>query len=145
MGCDTLVALAPATHDRATLFAKNSDRPPRECQRMVQLCARGHRPGSTVRCQYVEVPQVGETAAVLGSQPYWLWGLEHGVNEHRVAIGNEMVFTRESLGASGLTGMDLVRLGLERGRTAGEALAVMTDLLERYGQGGTGQANVEGT
>ena len=34
MGCDTLVALGPATSDRATLFAKNSDRPPRECQRM---------------------------------------------------------------------------------------------------------------
>ena len=34
MGCDTRVALAPATHDRTTLFAKDSDRPPRECQRM---------------------------------------------------------------------------------------------------------------
>ena len=37
MGCDTLVAMAPATRDGITLFAKNSDRPPRECQRAVQL------------------------------------------------------------------------------------------------------------
>ena len=143
MGCDTLVALAPATQDRTTLFAKNSDRPPRECQRIVQLRARRHRPGATVRCQYLEIPEAGESAAVLGSQPYWLWGLEHGVNEHRVAVGNEIVFAREPLGASGLTGMDLVRLGLERGRTAGEALTAMTDLLERHGQGGSGQAHVE--
>ncbi|TMA63696.1 MAG: hypothetical protein E6J68_11395 [Deltaproteobacteria bacterium] len=143
MGCDTLVALAPGTRDRVTLFAKNSDRPPRECQRIVQFPARRHPSGSTVRCQYLELPQVDETAGILGSQPYWLWGLEHGVNQHRVAIGNEMVFARESLGASGLTGMDLVRLGLERARTAGEALAVMTDLLERHGQGGSGQAHVE--
>ena len=94
MGCDTLVALPPATHDRITLFAKNSDRPPRECQRIVQLRARRPPSGSPVRCQYLEIPEVAETATILGSQPYWLWGLEHGVNEHRVAIGNEMVFAR---------------------------------------------------
>ncbi len=35
--------------------------------------------------------------------------------------------------------MDLVRLGLERSRSAGEALSVMTALLERHGQGGSGE------
>src|SRR6185503_9640723 len=35
-----------------------------------------------------------------------------------------------------LIGMDLVRLGLERSRTAEQALEVMTALLERHGQGG---------
>jgi secernin len=138
MGCDTLVALAPATHGGVTLFAKNSDRPPDECQRIVQLPRRRPGAGAVVRCQYLEVPEAGETAAVLGGQPYWLWGLEHGVNEHRVAIGNETVFTREPLGPRGLLGMDLVRLGLERGRTAEEALGVVTELIERFGQGGSG-------
>src|SRR5207248_9110898 len=38
-----------------------------------------------------------------------------------------------------LLGMDLVRLGLERGRDADEALAVMTTLLEAHGQGGSGE------
>jgi dipeptidase len=143
MGCDTLVALSPATADGVTLFAKNSDRPPRECQRVVQLPRARHSIGARVRCQYVEIPQVEETAAVLGSQPYWLWGFEHGVNEHRVAIGNEMVFAREPLGATGLLGMDLVRLGLERGRSAEEALVVMTSLLETHGQGGSGQPHLD--
>jgi dipeptidase len=143
MGCDTLVALASATRDRVTLFAKNSDRPPGECQRVVQLPRKRHPPGARVRCQYLEVAEVEETSALIGSQPYWLWGLEHGVNEHRVAIGNETVFAKEALGSRGLIGMDLVRLGLERSRSAEEALAVITRLIERHGQGGSGHARVD--
>jgi dipeptidase len=143
MGCDTLVALPAATTDGVTIFAKNSDRPPRECQRIVQLPRRTTPSRGRLRCQYLEIDDVGETAAVVGSQPWWLWGLEHGVNEHRVAIGNETVFAREPLGKTGLLGMDLVRLGLERARTADQALDVMTGLLETHGQGGSGQAHVE--
>jgi dipeptidase len=143
MGCDTFVALPPATRDGVTLFGKNSDRPPRECQRIVQLPRRRGRPDGRVRCQYLEIPDIAETAAVVGSQPYWLWGFEHGVNEHRVAIGNETVYCKEPLGSSGLTGMDVVRLGLERGRTATEALEVMTSLLETHGQGGSGHVHLD--
>jgi dipeptidase len=143
MGCDTMVALPPATRDAQTVFAKNSDRPPRECQGVVQVPRRIHRSGGVVRCQYIEIPQVAETIGFIGSQPYWLWGIEHGVNEHRVAIGNEMVFTRETLGQDGLLGMDLVRLGLERAHTAHEAIDVMTALIEAYGQGGSGQPHME--
>jgi len=143
MGCDTLVALPGATRDGVTLFAKNSDRPPRECQRVVQLSRRRHEPGARVRCQYLELPQVAETAAIIGTQPHWLWGLEQGVNEHRVAIGNETVFTREPLGTLGLLGMDLVRLGLERARSATEALDVVTALREAHGQGGSGHFHLD--
>jgi len=138
LGCDTLVALPPATADGSTVFAKNSDRPALESQPLVQVPPRRHRPGSRVRCQYVSIPQVRETRGFIGSQPHWLWGLEHGVNDCRVAIGNETVFSREPPGGEALLGMDLVRLGLERSQTAREALGVITDLLETYGQGGPG-------
>src|SRR5512139_3333460 len=143
MGCDTLVALGAVTRDGVTVFGKNSDRPPDECQRIVQVPRATHAPGSLLRCHNLTIPQVAETAAVVGSQPHWLWGFEHGVNEHRVAIGNEMVFAKEALGSTGLLGMDLVRLGLERGRDADQALDVITGLIERYGQGGSGQRDVE--
>ena len=143
MGCDTLVALGPATRDGVTIFAKNSDRPPRECQRIVQLPAARHPPSAMVRCQYLEISQASQTHAIVGSQPYWLWGLEHGVNARGVAIGNETVFAKESLPAAGLTGMDLVRLGLERAGTASEAVELMTSLIEEHGQGGSGHVHLD--
>lgn len=68
-----------------------------------------------------------------------MWGAEMGANEHGVVIGNEAVWTvveEESSDKPALLGMDLVRLGLERARTAREAMQVITTLLEKHGQGG---------
>jgi secernin len=121
------------------MLAKNSDRPLRECQPLFQSMSRRHPDGATVSCQYLEIPQVSATAAVIGSRPFWLWGFEHGLNEHGVAIGNEAVLTRELLPSTGLLGMDLVRLGLERSTTAREATQVIGGLIERFGQGGSGE------
>ena len=121
------------------MLAKNSDRPPRECQPLFQSASRRYPAGATVNCQYLEIPQVSTTAALIGSRPFWLWDFEHGLNEHGVAIGNEAVLTRERLPSTGLLGMDLVRFGLERSRTAREATEVIGTLIERFGQGGSGE------
>jgi dipeptidase len=133
--CDTVCVVGA---DRV-LFAKNSDRPVAEPQ-VVE--AHGPRPaGGVVRTQYLALDDPG-AAAVVGSRPTWLWGFEHGVNEHRVAIGNERVWTTADATAAepALIGMDLVRLGLERGRSATGALEVVTALLEAHGQGGIADA-----
>ncbi|RMD82329.1 MAG: secernin-3, partial [Candidatus Dadabacteria bacterium] len=121
-----------------TLFAKNSDRPPGESQPLVRAVPADFPPGSRLACQYIEIEQAGHTYGFIGSRPDWLWGLEHGVNEHRVAIGNHTIYTRDPLPSRGLLGMDLVRLGLERAASASEAAGVITALIERYGQGGSG-------
>jgi secernin len=141
--CDIIVVLAPHTRAGATILAKNSDRSPYECQPLAQAPHRVHRDGATVHCQYLEIPQVAETAAVIGSRPFWLWGFEQGLNEYGVAIGNEAVLTRETLPSTGLLGMDLVRLGLERSKTAREATEIIGGLIERYGQGGSAQYDVD--
>lgn len=134
--CDTSVALGSATTDGSVIFAKNSDRKANECQPLCFYPRREYAPGSRVACTHRAIPQARETFAVLGSRPYWMWGFEIGVNEHGVAIGNEAVHGRAGHVASGLLGMDLLRLGLERARTADEALHVIVGLLEEFGQGG---------
>jgi len=138
VSCDSLVALPSASASGRTIFAKNSDRPALECQVLVKLPRQRNRPRTTLQCQYVAIPQAEETFAVIGSKPHWLWGFEHGLNEWGVVIGNHSVFTKDPLPERGLLGMDLVRLGLERSRSAIEALNTITGLVEQYGQGGSG-------
>jgi dipeptidase len=124
-------------------MAKNSDRPAMECQPLVQLPRSAHGRTERLPCTHIEIPQATETAAVLGSRPFWCWGFEHGLNEHGVCIGNHTVFTRDTPGNKGLIGMDLVRLGLERSRSAEQAVQVMTSLVQEYGQGGSGYGDRE--
>lgn len=135
--CDTWVALRDATADGSVILAKNSDRPPMEAQPLVYFESRTHEPGETVKCTYLTIPQAAVTYEHIGSKIWWAFGYEQGMNECGVAIGNEAVWSKEPYQwGEGLLGMDLVRLGLERGKTAHEAMHVMTGLLERHGQCG---------
>ncbi len=134
--CDTMVATPAATLHNEMILAKNSDREPNEAQNVTFVPAARHPRGSVLRCTYIEIPQAEQTYACLLSRPFWMWGAEMGVNEKGLAIGNEAVFTKERYGKIGLTGMDLLRLALERASTARGAIALISELIEMYGQGG---------
>ena len=135
--CDTLVALGDATADGGMLFAKNSDRERNEAQLVEMTPRRRANPGDLLKLTYIAIPETAETNACMLSRPFWMWGAEMGANEHGVVIGNEAVHaTLPAQRRRALIGMDLVRLGLERAATAAEAITVMTELLERHGQGG---------
>ncbi len=129
------------------IFARNSDHGASEVQ-LVETY--GRRPGGgALRAQYLDLFDLGAHALV-GSRRIWQWGFEHGVNEFGVAIGKTDLDSEvpkedpysDSSGNGevslpvGLIGTDLVRLGLERGRSSEEALQVITRLLEAHGQRG---------
>jgi len=128
--CDTWVALANSTRDGSVIMAKNSDRKATEAQPLMYFARRQHAGGGEVRLTRMSVPQAKETYEHIGSRPSWTWGYEHGLNEWGVAIGNEAVKSRVPAVADSLIGMDLVRLGLERGKTAHEAMHVMISHLD---------------
>jgi hypothetical protein len=79
---------------------------------------------------------------VFGSRPTWGWGLEQGVNDAGVAAGNASIYTTldPRSAPDGLTGMDLVRLVLERCERAADGVALIERLLLEVGQGGPGHA-----
>lgn len=140
--CDCLVALPSATNGRATLFAKNSDRPWNEPQDLVWSPPRRDR--QQLICTRISVtPSPTDVFGHLSIQPRWMWGVEGGVNEAGVAVGNERITTTLDPRSfpDALTGMDLVRLALERSANASDAVGVIGELLERHGQGGSGEAD----
>ncbi len=135
--CDTLIATKLAASNGVAVFGKNSDRPPNEGQHLAYFPARAYPADSRVKCTYIEIPQAQKTHAVLLSKPFWMWGAEMGVNEHGLVIGNEAVFSKIPANKKpALLGMDMLRAALERAVTPREAVQVIVDLLEGFGQGG---------
>ncbi|MCT1478674.1 C69 family dipeptidase [Microbacterium sp. p3-SID336] len=145
--CDSIVATPAGSSTGRTIFGKNSDRPAGESQPLRLRPARNA--GAPLALAQLVIDDAPASAHI-GSAPFWCWGYESGVNEHRVAIGNEALFTtplRAAIAAArdgeepapGVLGMELVRLGLERARTAREAVDVITALLEKHGQWGSGK------
>lgn len=136
LSCDTLSVAADRSALKSNMLAKNSDRPIGESQPLVWFPAADHENGEKLEITGLTIPQVRHTYGVLGSKPYWMWGFEMGLNDQGVAIGNEAENSRDKdvETKEGILGMDLLRLGLERGATAKEALDVIVKLLEEYGQ-----------
>lgn len=135
--CDTIVVSRDLCRGGHSIFGKASDRAVNEPQPFIFVPAANHAVGTKVKCTYIEVEQVAHTNAMILAKPSWIWGAEIGVNEHGVCMGNESVFSKEmNISEKALLGMDLVRLTLERAGSAAEAVQILGELMEKYGQGG---------
>ncbi len=137
--CDSLVALPDFTRSGNVILGKNSDREPLEAQAIAHF-PKTFPKEKQLQCTFIKIPQVQETNEVILSKPFQMWGAEMGANEYGLVIGNEAVFTNVKFDKKqvGLTGMDLLRLGLERCKKAMEAVICITDLLGEYGQNACG-------
>lgn len=137
--CDTFVATPEFTASGKMIFGKNSDREPNEAQCLVRYPERIPKEDS-VHTTFRTIPQAKKTFEVLLSRPFSIWGAEMGSNSKGVTIGNEAVFTRIPISKKndGLSGMDLLRVALERSENAADARDTILEFLERFGQDACG-------
>ena len=134
--CDTMVAMSDVTSDGSIIFGKNSDRQPNEPLSIRFVPSRVNPLNSRVRTTYIEIDEVEQTNSCVLFTPGNMFGAEMGFNCHGLVIGNEALFTKVSSLRKALTGMDLVRLVLERCSTSSQGKNLIINLLNKYGQGG---------
>ena len=135
--CDTFVVMPNNTKNGSVIFGKNSDREPNEAQIIEYHPGNIYSKEQSLKCTYIEVPQADKTNAVLISRPFWMWGAEIGANEKGVVIGNEAVFSKIPVEKEKkLTGMDMLRIALERSNNAQNSMEIIVQHLSDFGQGG---------
>lgn len=132
--CTSILVTKGATKDRSSIISYSCDGEMHPHLSMIP--AADHKKGETVliRNWYgksAKIPQVSHTYKVLGL-----------MNEYQVAIG-ETTFggRRELLNKDGLFNyFTLMKIALQRAKTAREAIKVMTSLVEKYGYGSSGES-----
>ncbi|CAF4102463.1 unnamed protein product [Rotaria sordida] len=131
-----MVAMDDVTDDGSIIFGKNSDRQTNEPLSIRYIPSAIYPSNSKIRTTYIEIDQVEKTHSCILFSPTNIYGAEMGFNSHGLVIGNEALFTKIPCYSEGLTGMDLVRLVLERCSSSREGKETIIDLLNKYGQGG---------
>ncbi len=132
--CTSVLVTKGASKDGSTMISYSCDGEFHPHLRMVP--AADHKPGEMleIRNWYGKkgrIPQPLHTYKVVGL-----------MNEYQLAIG-ETTFDgrKELLNKDGLFNyFTLMRLGLQRAKTARGAIKVITDLVEKYGYGSTGES-----
>jgi secernin len=143
--CTAIVADKSATLDGRVLIAKNKDLGVNDCQILDMRKRENHPPNSKVRCEYIEIPQAPVTYGWIGMKLPSQWGVGMGVNEFGVAITINAVQSKERFeGRGGLSTADVCRLGLEISRNSREAVELMGNLIEEYGQRVEGAPTITG-
>ncbi|XP_058821742.1 secernin-2 [Topomyia yanbarensis] len=133
---EAFVVLAPITEsDQTIIYGRNGLREPPSDESAVTEVR--YYPASedsgSLKCDSAEIDGVA-TLSVILSQPAGLWGAESGSNEKGVSIG--LTFSDGHPLDGKLNATDLVRLGLERGASASDAIDIMTKLNAASGPDG---------
>jgi secernin len=137
MGCDMVLAMGPATAMGHTLFGTNNHGPVGICHALALVPGQTFAAGELDGTQHPEIPQARQTFGVLGSRPPHAWGYRHGINEHQLVSACATWQSKLARPQPGFSGTDLVRLVLERCKTARQGFELLTTLITKHGQGGS--------
>ncbi|PWJ44067.1 C69 family dipeptidase [Sediminitomix flava] len=129
------VALGKEVSEGHVMIGKNANRPINEGQALIRIPRVDHF-DKEVECSFISIPQVSSTYEIIISKPYKLWGAEMGMNEFDLAVACSVVEGKNKFlqKNDGLTAQDISRLILERCSNPQEAIALVIELLEKYGQ-----------
>ena len=132
--CTTFVAVGKSTKNGVTIIAKNRDLGAITLSELGLHVRQEHSPKEIYKAAYIDIPQVAETCKFIGSRTAGRWGYGQGINEYQVSVAANDAPTRDMLKfTKGLHDNDLIRLVLERSKTARESVDVIADLVSKYG------------
>ncbi|XP_058452124.1 secernin-1 [Malaya genurostris] len=133
---EVFVVLAPVTElNQTIIYGRNGLREPPSDESVVtevRYYSASDDSGS-LKCDSIEIDAVA-TLSVILNQSAGSWGAECGSNEKGVCIG--LTFSDGHPIDGKLNATDLVRLGLERGTSAPDAIDVITTLNSAWGPQG---------
>lgn len=137
--CTTFMANGKYVEGGGTLIAKNRDQSIQTLSEVTIEEAARHAEGDKHRAAYIEIPEMAETYRFIGSKTAGRWGYGMGVNEHGVSASDNDANSRDYLQfTESLHDNDVIRLILERAKTAREGVDVVKALVEEYGQAWNG-------
>lgn len=134
--CTNIIVTPGASKDGSAFLVYTNDG--EWLYQLTKTPAKDHKPGDSIpfpagkNGHPGKIHQVAHTYALIGFQ----------MNEHQLAIGETTFTGREELWnhTKFLQYWHLMQLALERAKTAREAIAVITSLVEQYGYGSEGES-----
>ena len=138
--CTTFMAHGKAlASGKGTVIAKNRDLGSQTLSEIGLHQAATHPKGAIYKAAYIDIPQAEKTYKFIGSRSAGRWGYGMGINEHQVIVADNDAPSRDLMGfRKSLHDNDLVRLVLERSKTAREGVDVIAAIVPRFGQAWNG-------
>lgn len=138
--CTTFMAHGKAlASGNGTIIAKNRDLGSQALSEIGLHEAAVHPKGKLYKAAYIDIPEAEKTYQFIGSRSAGRWGYGMGINEHQVIVADNDAPSRDLLGfKKSLHDNDLVRLVLERARTAREGVDVIAAIVPKFGQAWNG-------
>lgn len=137
--CTTFMANGKYVAGGGTIIAKNRDQSIQTLSEVTVEEAARYTKDDLYQAAYIQIPQMEETYRFTGSRTAGRWGYGMGVNEHGVSASDNDANSRDYLQFDkSLHDNDVIRLILERAKTAREGVDVVASLVEEYGQAWNG-------